>query len=295
MPEGQIVKAVSGFYYVHTADGDLIQCRARGVFKFKKKEQSLLVGDWVQFDVTGLDEGVITFVQPRHTELTRPPIANVDQAIVVCALKQPHFTQMPLDRFLVHAEHEGLDILICLTKRDLVRSQEEVERVKSIYARCPYRILVTSVQTGEGMSALKEALQGKTSVLAGQSGVGKTSLLNQLLPELQLETGHVSKRIGRGRHTTRQVQLLSLPDGGQVADTPGFSQLHFQGFAIEDMRYYFPEFHDFADQCQYRRCLHIQEQGCQVRAALEAGEIDKNRYRHYVKFCTEIQKQRSYK
>lgn len=294
MPDGQIVKATSGFYYVRTTDQEIIQCRARGKFKFQKKKKTPLVGDLVQFDKTGLGEGVITFIQPRSTELKRPPIANVDQAVVVCSLKEPDFQQMPLDRFLVHAEHEQLDIVICLTKKDLTDGDQKIKHICRMYQHAGYPVVVTSILTEEGLHELKEILIGKVSVFAGQSGVGKSSLLNCLLPEQNLQTGKVSRKIGRGRHTTRQVELLSLPEGGQVADTPGFSQLSFQGMEIEQLKYLFPEFADRNAGCRYRGCLHEKEPDCLVREGVDQGQIARSRYQHYLHFLKEIKNQRRF-
>lgn len=290
MPTGQIVKAISGFYYVRTEDGKLFKCRARGVFKFEKKKLTPLVGDLVEMEQTGLDEGVVTSVQPRSSELIRPPIANVDQAVVVCSLRQPHFQQMPLDRFLVHGEREGLKIVIVLTKKDLVKEQdeEEIERIRAVYQPAGYPVLATSIRTQEGIQELKQCLKGKVSVIAGQSGVGKSSLLNQLVPGRELETGEVSAKIGRGRHTTRQVELLPLAEGGQVADTPGFSQLQFKGLEPAELGQYFPEIHTLSAACRFRGCLHINEPDCAVKDALAEGAIDISRYQHYKQFLSEI-------
>lgn len=295
MPVGQIIKAVSGFYYIQTSDHKVIQCRARGKFKFQKSKQTPLVGDLVQFDQTGMDEGVITFVQPRSTELKRPPIANVDQAVVVCSLREPQFSQMPLDRFLVHAEQEKLNIIICLTKKDLVTDDQEIEDIRNIYHATGYPIVVTSVIENEGVDELKERLVDQVTVFAGQSGVGKSTLLNRILPDQSLKTGSVSQKIGRGRHTTRQVELLPLPKGGQVADTPGFSQLSFQGMEPEDLQYYFPEFAAVMENCRYRGCLHDQEPHCGIREATQSGQIANSRYQNYLHFLQEIQKQRRFK
>jgi ribosome biogenesis GTPase len=288
MPFGQIVKAISGFYYVRTEKGEVLKCRARGIFKFEKKKLTPLVGDIVEFEQTGLDEGVVTSVQPRRTELIRPPIANVDQAVVVCSLRKPNFQQMPVDRFLVHGEREGLEIVIVLTKRDLLEDEGEIEKIRDIYAPAGYQVIATSIFTKEGIEELKRALSGKVSVFAGQSGVGKSSLLNELLPDRNLKTGSVSKKIGRGRHTTRTVELLSLEEGGQVADTPGFSQLSFQGFEPTELSDCFPEFRERAAGCRFRGCLHVEEPGCEVKEAVKRGEIEKNRYRNYVQFLEEI-------
>ena len=292
MPDGQIIKAISGFYFVRTNDQEIVQCRARGKFKFQKKKQTPLVGDFVQFDKTGLGEGIITFVQPRSTELKRPPIANVDQAVVVCSLREPNFQKMALDRFLVHAEHEQLDIVICLTKKDLIESEQEVKQIQDIYKHTGYPIVVTSIFSKEGIDELKKMLIGKVSVFAGQSGVGKSSLLNVLLPDQKLQTGKVSRKLGRGRHTTRKVELLSLPEGGQVADTPGFSQLSFHGVQVEQLKYLFPEFVDRSAHCRYRGCLHENEPDCFVREEVENGNIANSRYQHYLHFLEEIRDKR---
>ncbi len=293
MPTGQIVKAISGFYYVRTEDGKLFKCRARGVFKFEKKKLTPLVGDLVEMEQTGLNEGVVTSVQPRSSELVRPPIANADQAVVVCSLRHPRFQQMPLDRFLVHGEREGLKIVIVLTKKDLVkeRAEEEIERIRSVYQPAGYPVLATSIRTQEGIGELEQCLKGKISVFAGQSGVGKSSLLNQLLPDRELKTGKVSARIGRGRHTTRQVELLSLAGGGQVADTPGFSQLQFKGLEPAELGQYFPEIHELSSECRFRGCLHINEPDCAVKDARARGAIDMSRYQHYKQFLSEIKEE----
>lgn len=292
MPAGQIVKAISGFYYVRTPQGTILQCRARGVFKFEKKKLTPLVGDWVEFEQTGVDEGVVTQVHPRKNELVRPPIANVEQVVVVCSLRQPRFQQMPVDRLLVHAEREGLDIVIVLTKRDLIHSENEVDAIRQIYEAAGYPVLTTSIRTMEGIDELKERLAGKTTVFAGQSGVGKSSLLNQIYPGFQLQTSSVSQKIGRGRHTTRLVELLSLPNGGHVADTPGFSQLSFQQFEKEELSDCFPEFRDRAEHCRFRGCLHLNEPDCAVKEALDQGVIHSERYHHYKLFIAEIEQEK---
>jgi ribosome biogenesis GTPase len=288
MPVGQIIKAISGFYYVRTAEGEEIRCRARGVFKYNKKKLTPLVGDYVEFELTGLGEGVVTSVQPRQTELLRPPIANVEQAVVVCSLREPDFGQMPVDRFLIHGEREGLEMVICLTKYDLLEDESEVERICAIYEPAGYPVFTTSVRTQTGIVELKKQLIGKVSVFAGQSGVGKSSLLNQILPHQQLQTGSVSEKLGRGRHTTRQVELILLEEGGQVADTPGFSQLTFQGFEPEKLTHYFPEFREHAVLCRFRGCMHVNEPKCEVQAAVKRREIHQGRYQNYLQFLAEI-------
>ncbi|SDW01972.1 ribosome biogenesis GTPase [Marininema mesophilum] len=292
MPEGRIVKAISGFYYVRTPKAD-IQCRARGVFK--KRKWSPLVGDLVTFEETENGEGWVTDIHPRKTELIRPPIANVEQAVVVGSLRQPELSFDLLDRFLVHAEREGLEILICLSKVDLVDDPKKlIDRVRGIYDPAGYPILTTSVEKDTGIDELKKELSGKLSVFAGQSGVGKSSLLNSILPSLGLETGEVSRKLGRGRHTTRQIELLDLPGSGQVADTPGFSQLSFTGMEETELSACFPEIALRAPRCKFRSCLHKNEPSCAVLEACDKGEIDKGRHQRYLQFLEEINDNRRY-
>ncbi|MDR6227242.1 ribosome small subunit-dependent GTPase A [Desmospora profundinema] len=291
MPEGQIVRAVSGFYYIRSAEGD-VQCRARGVFK--KRKQSPLVGDMVTYEPTDPGQGVVTAIAPRTSELMRPPIANVEQAVVVASLREPGVQRELLDRFLVHAEREGLRIIICLTKGDLVDDSGEVDAIRTVYDPAGYPVLVTSAHTGEGVEELAAELAGRLSVFAGQSGVGKSSLLNTILPEVELATGEVSRKLGRGRHTTRQVEILALPGGGQVADTPGFSQLSFQQMEETALGECFPEMALRSPQCKFRGCLHHNEPRCAVQEAVKRGEIDEGRYRNYLQFLDEIREQRRY-
>ncbi len=294
MPSGQIIKAISGFYYVRSDAGEIIQCRARGIFKFDKKKIKPLVGDFVSWESTGLDEGVITSVQPRSSELLRPPIANVEQAVVVCSLQEPKFQPLPLDRFLIHAEKEQLRIVICLTKKDLVTDESEIEEIQKIYQKTGYPIITTSVRTGEGIPELLGHLHNQTTVFAGLSGVGKSSLLNKLIVDAEQKVGAVSEKIGRGRHTTRQVELLPLENSGQIADTPGFSQLGLQGMEAESLTYAFPEFQPYLEVCRFRGCYHQNEPGCAVKQAVEDGELHQTRYQHYLQFLTEIQQERRY-
>jgi ribosome biogenesis GTPase / thiamine phosphate phosphatase len=290
MPVGQIVKAIRGFYYVQTSK-QMVLCRARGIFKYEKKKLTPLVGDFVEYKVTSQEEGIITFIQPRRTELLRPPITNVDQAIVVCSLREPDFQQMPVDRFLVHGEQIGLEMMLCLTKQDLLEDDDKIQQIRAIYQSTKYPILVTSINTQVGIEALKQHLVDHVSVFVGQSGVGKSSLLAQLLPNHLLEIGAISQRSGRGRHTTRTVEVISLPYGGQVADTPGFSQLTFQNFQPTELTHCFPEFGKYTAHCRFRECLHQNEPGCMVKGAVETGEVDPKRYRHYLRFLTEISEQ----
>ncbi|MED4726707.1 ribosome small subunit-dependent GTPase A [Aneurinibacillus migulanus] len=284
MPQGRIVKALAGYYYVQ--DGDTLwQCRARGVFR--KKGITPLVGDEVTFETNGT-EGTVTEVSARTSELVRPPIANIDQAILVFSLAEPVFNPQLLDKFLVHTEAAGVDAVICLTKADLLAEPEEVERILKRCKAIGYPVIVTSSKGKHGIEDIRAYLTGHLSVFAGQSGVGKSSLLNALFSELQLETAPISQKLGRGKHTTRHVELIHLPEGGWVADTPGFSSLDFQSIEANELALYFKEMRAMLGECKFRGCLHVNEPGCSVRAAVEAGKIQSARYKHYLDFLQEI-------
>ncbi|NNV01444.1 ribosome small subunit-dependent GTPase A [Brevibacillus sp. MCWH] len=286
MPEGRIVKALSGFYYV--ADGDRVyQCRARGLFKKKGAKVHPLVGDWVVYDVISDSEGYVMEVGERTSELVRPPIANVDQAVLVFSMAEPAFSPFLLDKFLVHTEHAGIDAVIVLSKSDIA-ADDDVEAVVRKYEKIGYRVIPTSTVDMRGVEALREALRDSISVFAGQSGVGKSSLINALFPGISLQTGDVSQKLGRGRHTTRHVELISLPGGGYVADTPGFSSLEFIGIDELDLAEAFRDFGELSASCKFRGCLHVSEPGCAVLAALDAGELDTERYQHYKQFREEL-------
>lgn len=291
MPEGRIVKALSGYYYVQ-AEGDMWQCRARGLFK--KKQFSPLVGDWVQFDVTENGEGYIQEVLPRTTELVRPPVANADQAVIVSSLCQPDFQPLLTDKFLVHAERAHMKPIIVVTKTDLCPLSAEIADMVKMYGEIGYPVIMTSTVNRHGIAQLQQALAGHMSLLAGQSGAGKTSLLNALIPEARLGTGEISQKLGRGRHTTRHVELIPLPSGGMVADTPGFSQISFKGWTADELDRFFPEFAELLSQCKFRGCLHNHEPHCAVKEAVESGRISSVRYAHYLQFLNDIQEQRRY-
>ncbi|MFC3748789.1 ribosome small subunit-dependent GTPase A [Paenibacillus sp. GCM10012306] len=301
MPEGIIVKALSGYYYVKPhCDGLIVseeaavQCRARGIFK--KKGVSPLVGDRVIYSLTENGEGMVDQILPRDSELIRPPVANVKLAVLLFSLREPDMNLNLLDKFLVHIEHSGLDTLIVLTKQDLaVGDDEATATVKALYEKIGYEVLVTSSLTGTGSEDVHRRLAGGISVFAGQSGVGKSTLLNRIVPGLLLETGEISLRLGRGRHTTRHVELMDIGDGGFVADTPGFSQLDFLELGVEELSTCFREFAPYAEACKFRGCSHLHEPGCKVVEAVDQGEIAPSRYEHYKLFFNEMKdKKRRY-
>lgn len=287
MQKGRIVKSLSGFYYVRNKNG-VYQCKGRGVFR--KRKITPLVGDFVSFDLDENKEGYMTEVEPRENKLIRPPIANVNQAIIVTSAKNPEFNPKLLDRFLVKIESVGIKPIIFLTKMDLVTSEEQqvIERFKFDYEKIGYDFQLTSAKSDITQHHLFDYFQDKTTVIAGQSGVGKSSLLNSLMPSLDLKTADVSKSLGRGKHTTRHVELLQI-NGGFVADTPGFSSLDFDNIEQETLSFCFPEMRERENQCKFRRCMHDKEPKCAVKLAVKEGTLSSQRYEHYLEFLTEIQ------
>jgi ribosome biogenesis GTPase len=286
MPEGKIVKALSGFYYV-IHDGVMIQCRGRGVFR--KNKITPLVGDEVIFQAENERDGYIMEVKERKNELVRPPIANVDQAILVFSAVEPEFSTVLLDRFLVLVEYNHIKPLICITKMDLTNDNEKqaINEYADHYRNIGYEVLLTSSETEAGIEGLTPHVEDKISVFAGQSGVGKSSLLNVLRPDLELKTNDISSHLGRGKHTTRHVELIRIGNG-LIADTPGFSSLEFTDIEAEELTHCFPEMARESEHCKFRACLHISEPKCAVKAAVESGAITHYRYQHYVDFLQEI-------
>lgn len=286
MLNGQIIKGIGGFYYVDTQVG-LYECRARGIFR--KQKVTPLVGDRVAISVVDEEnkKGVIEEINKRDTELVRPPIANVNKALIVFAIKNPKPNLSLLDRFIVLAEKEGLEIVIILTKADL-DDENILDEVKSIYELSGYKVIPVSNKTKLNIDKVKDELAGNVVVFAGPSGVGKSSLLNEIDKNFKLQTGEVSDKIKRGKHTTRHAELLKLECGGMVADTPGFSSLTLDDISETELKEFFIEFDEF-DDCRFgSRCIHEKEPSCAVKEAVERGEISKKRYDSYIQLLNEI-------
>ena len=287
MINGKIIKGIGGFYYVDTEKG-LYECRARGIFR--KNKITPLVGDRVSISVVDEEnkKGVVEEIEKRDTELVRPPIANVDKALIVFAIKNPAPNLSLLDRFIVLAEKENLEIVIVFTKVDLDADGELLEELKSIYEVSGYKVISVSNKLKLNIDKIKEELKENTVVFAGPSGVGKSSLLNEVDKNFELKTGEVSDKIKRGKHTTRHAELLKLECGGMVADTPGFSSLTLDDIDESELKEYFIEF-DKHDDCRFgSRCIHENEPSCAVKEAVENGEISKKRYESYIQLLNEI-------
>ncbi|NLY77349.1 MAG: ribosome small subunit-dependent GTPase A [Tissierellia bacterium] len=286
MIEGIITKGVGGFYYVKT-ESDIIECRARGIFR----EQNIppLVGDKVLIRINPEDNtGYIEEVYERKTYLVRPPVANVTQAIIVMSLKEPAINLWLLDRFLVMAEYNRLNIHICINKADLAK-QDDINSIMGMYDNAGYNILKTSTKTMEGIEELNNILANQITVFAGPSGVGKSSLLNKINPGLKLKSGEVSKKTNRGKHTTRHVELFELGPNSFVLDTPGFSSLSLD--FIEDpieLSFYFKEINKYKYDCKFNGCLHYKEPDCEVKRQVQEGNISSQRYDNYIQFLEEI-------
>jgi len=286
--QGIVLKAYSGYYYVHDGRNEW-ECSLRGRFRYEK--QQVLVGDLVKLAPRHDHAGVIVNVLPRRSVLLRPPVANVDQAVIIFSVRDPEPNPGLLDRFLITAAINQVEPLICFNKIDLTKNNKVdlVSRYQSIYT-----VVLTSAVTGIGLDRLREVLQGKVSVFAGPSGVGKSTILNAILPGLKLKTGVISEKLKRGKHTTRHVELISLPEGGLVADTPGFSNLDLPDIKLEELSHYFPEMEEYSGNCYFGGCLHDREPGCAVKEAVESGKIERSRYCQYIEFLHELRGRRRY-
>ncbi|MCO4611642.1 ATP/GTP binding protein [Streptococcus infantarius subsp. infantarius] len=279
--QGRIIKSLAGFYYVES-DGVVYQTRARG--NFRKKGQTPYVGDFVDFSAEDHSEGYILAIHDRKNSLVRPPIVNIDQAVVIMSAKEPDFNANLLDRFLVLLEHKAIEPIVYISKMDLLTSPHEIAAIQKQYQEIGYQFCTS-------LDELLPLLTDKVTVFMGQTGVGKSTLLNKIAPDLKLETGEISDSLGRGRHTTRAVSFYNV-NGGKIADTPGFSSLDYEITNAEDLNKAFPELRRLSRLCKFRSCTHTHEPSCAVKDAVESGELWQSRYDNYLQFLSEIENRR---
>ena len=291
--QGIIVKGIAGFYYVRCTDGIVYECKAKGVFR--KDHKKPLVGDLVSMDVLDSDKalGHILEIKDRKNELIRPAVANIDQAMVIFAAAHPMPNLGLLDRFLIQMEHYNIPTIICFNKADLV-SNADLEYLQQIYEKVGYRTVLISAKKEQGIDLVRELLRGKVTTVAGPSGVGKSTLINLLQDRVIMETGSVSEKIARGKHTTRHSELLEIDRDTFIFDTPGFSSLDVSYLLPEELENCFPEMRRYRDKCRFLGCAHIHEPDCGVKQALTLGEMSKERYDDYVNLYAECKHKRRY-
>ena len=291
--QGKIIKGIAGFYYVNVVESGIFECKAKGTFR--KDGIKPLVGDDAVIEV--LDEkemtGNITEILPRKNELIRPAVANIDQALVVFAVTKPKPHYNLLDRFLVMMERKEIPVVLCFNKTDIA-SHPEIAELKEVYTGCGYPVIFTSAKEEENISELKSLLKGKTTSIAGPSGVGKSSLTNRIQPEAEMETGAVSEKIRRGRHTTRHSELFFVEKETFVMDTPGFSSIFVDNMKPEELKDFFPEFEAYEPECRFLGCVHVGERECGVKEAVKAGKIADSRYENYRLIYEELKSKRRY-
>lgn len=292
--KGKIIRGIGGFYYVQAEDGEVYECRAKGIFR--KEKIKPLPGDNVEISVVQDEEkpaGNVDVILSRKNVLIRPAAANVDQALVIFAAASPKPNLNLLDRFLISMEQQEIPVVICFNKTDL-STEQELNELKESYSGSGCRVCLLSAAKQEGIDEINQLLDGKTTIVAGPSGVGKSSLTNLLQPNVKMEVGEVSRKIERGRHTTRHTELICLRKDTYFLDTPGFSSLYLQGIAYEDLWRYFPEFAPYEPYCRFQGCLHLSEPDCAVKEALSEGKISRSRYENYTLLAEELKHAKKY-
>lgn len=291
--QGKIVKGISGFYYVHVVESGIYECKAKGIFRQQKMKP--LVGDDVEIDIISEEKktGNVAAILPRKNALIRPAVANVEQALLIFAAASPNPNFNLLDRFLVMMGRQDVPVILCFNKCDLI-TEEQQQEIASIYEASGCKILFVSAKKELGLKKLQEILEGKTTTVAGTSGVGKSSLINLLAPEACMETGEISKKIERGRHTTRHAELIQLKGDGYIMDTPGFSSLYLPEMEKEELQDCYPEFAAFEPYCRFQGCSHISEPDCGVKEALSEGKIHPVRYENYCQLYGELKDRKKY-
>ena len=291
--QGKIVKGISGFYYVHVVGAGIYECKAKGAFRNQKIKP--LVGDNVEIAVIDEEKkkGNVEKILPRQNELIRPAVSNIDMALVIFAAAKPDPNFNLLDRFLCMMEYQHVPVTICFNKCDLV-TEEQKKELEDIYRPAGYKIIFTSAKQGINLEDLKNLLKGKTTTVAGPSGVGKSSLINQLQDSVYMETGTISEKIERGKHTTRHSEIIPLENEAYIMDTPGFSSMDMPGFEKEDLWTCYPEFLPHEPYCKFQGCSHISEPNCGVKDALAEGQISQVRYENYKLLYEEMKQIKKY-
>ena len=290
---GKIIKGIGGFYYVVCENGVTYECKAKGVFRNRKIKP--LVGDNVEIEILDAEKnlGNIEDILPRFNWLNRPAVANVDQTVIIFAVSAPAPNFNLLDRFLINMEQHEVPTIICFNKIDLEGFRQSEDICRS-YTKSGYEVLFISAESGYGINTLEAVIKGKTTVFAGPSGVGKSSTLNSLFPDANVQTGGLSEKIQRGKHTTRHSELMFVDDDTYIMDTPGFSSLYTEGIEAEDLKLYFPELAAYTGTCKFNMCNHISEPGCLVKEAVGDGRISKMRYDDYVMIYNELKEKRKW-
>lgn len=291
--QGKIIKGIAGFYYVHVVGLGVVECKAKGIFRNRNIKP--LVGDNVEIDI--IDEqkflGNIVDILPRNNALIRPASANIDQAVIIFAVTRPEPNFSLLARFILMMDKQDVETIICFNKKELA-DDERLRELAEIFAKSGCKVVFASAYTGEGIDELRNLLEGRTTIFAGPSGVGKSTITNLILPAANMETGGLSEKIGRGKHTTRHTEIFHVSGSTYILDTPGFTSLYLTDFEKEDVKFYFEEFSAYQGHCRFNGCVHVNEPDCAVKAAVASGEIHELRYQNYLEIYNELKEKRRY-